>query len=240
MPGIFMEYRRIDPRLPTVGRWLDLNRRFPGDSTLRKLEYERLTAIDLKGKVLDLGGGSKAKYIHLHPKDIQYASVNIDPDIEPTWQIQPGEKFQIEDDVFDSCISMNTLEHVYDPKFLLSEIFRVLKPGGEVHISVPWIFRIHAHPDDFTRASPSWWKLAMQETGFQETTVLPLVWGRYSTASTITSFRGVLKNTRNHITHVRDVLYASLVFRGTDVYYQGKRGQRVCNVALGHFISAKK
>ena len=190
--------------------------------------------------MLDVGGGSKAKYIRLLPQDIDYASVNIDPAMEPTWQAQPGERLQIEDGVFDSCISMSTLEHVYDPKFLVSEMFRVLKPGGQVHVSVPWIFRFHGHPDDFTRASPSWWKTTMEEAGFRETAILPLVWGRYSTASTISNFRGLLKNTRNHITHMRDVLYALFVFRGAGECYQGRRGQRICNVALGHFITATK
>lgn len=235
-----MKYTRIDPALPTIGRWVSLCRRFPGVSTIRKLEYEKLTAIDLKGKVLDVGGGNKARYMHHLPSDIEYDSVNIDPEMEPTWQVEPGEKLQIENDVFDNCISMNTLEHVYDPKPLISEMFRVLKPGGKVHITVPWMFRIHGHPDDFTRASPSWWKTTMQETGFRETTILPLVWGRYSTASTISNFRGLLKKTRNHMTHLRDVLYARCVFFGSGGRYTGRRGQRICNVALGHFITATK
>jgi len=235
-----MEYTRIDPALPTVGRWISLNGRFPGNSTLRKLKYEKLTALDLSGKVLDLGGGNKARYLDLLPSGIEYNSVNIDPEMDPTWLVQPGEKLQIEDGSFDSCISMSTLEHVYDTKFLISEIFRVLKPGGQAHISVPWMFRIHGHPDDFTRASPSWWKTTMQEVGFRKTAVLPLVWGRHSTASTISNFRGLLKKTRNHITHLRDVLYARCVFFRSNGRYQGRRGQRICNVALGHFITASK
>ena len=80
----------------------------------------------------------------------------------------------------------------------------------------------------------------MQEVGFRETTILPLVWGRYSTASTISNFRGLMKMTRNHMTHMRDVLYAFCVFRGTGGCYAGRRGQRICNVALGHFITATK
>ena len=80
----------------------------------------------------------------------------------------------------------------------------------------------------------------MQEAGFRETAILPLVWGRYSTASTISNFRGLLKKIRNHMTHMRDVLYAFCVFRGTGGCYAGRRGQRICNVALGHFITASK
>lgn len=238
--GDTMAYSRVDPALPTIGRWLQLNKRFPGDSTLRKLEYEKLFDLEIAGHVLDLGGGARSKYREKLPQDIEYSSVNIDPDIDPTWLVEPGEPLPIADDTFDVCLSMNTLEHVYDPKFLINEIYRTLKPGGVVHISVPWIFRIHAHPDDYTRATPSWWRQAMSDAGFSDTEVTPLVWGRYSTASSICGFRGLFRKTRNHLTHIRDVLYAAFVFRGTGGRYSGRRGERVCNVALGHFISAKK
>ena len=235
-----MKYSQAEPPLPTIRRWIDLNRRFPGNSTLRKLEYEKLRDSKIAGRVLDLGGGNKAKYLGILPAGIEYSSINIDPDIEPTWQTEPGEKLPIKDGAFDVCICMNTLEHTYDPRFLIGEIHRILKPGGQVHISVPWIFRIHGHPDDYTRATPSWWREAMGEAGFSETEVTPLVWGRYSTASTIGGYHGPLKKIRSHIPHVRDVIYASLVFRGAGGRYAGRRGQRICSVALGHFISARK
>ena len=235
-----MKYSQTEPSLPSFRRWIDLNRRFPGNSTLRKLEYEKILVTKIAGRVLDLGGGNKSSYRKILPAGIEYSSVNPDPDIEPTCQVEPGEMLPFEDQVFDVCISMNTLEHVYDPKFLLGEIHRVLKTGGMVHITVPWIFRIHPHPDDFARATPSWWRAAMEDAGFSETEITPLVWGRYSTASSICGFRGLFKRTRNHISHIRDIVYASLIFRDTGGRYAGPRGQRVCSVALGHFISAVK
>ena len=42
-----MEYRQIDPDLPSLGRWFSLNRRFPRESTLRMLEYEALGKADI-------------------------------------------------------------------------------------------------------------------------------------------------------------------------------------------------
>jgi len=235
-----MKYSQIEPSLLTISRWIALNRRFPGNSTLRKLEYEKLLDTTIAGSVLDLGGGNKSRYRKTLPAGIEYSSVNIDPDIEPTWQVEPGETLPIEDGVFDVCISMNTLEHVFDPRFLIGEIHRTLKPGGMVHITVPWIFRIHGHPDDFTRVTPNWWRVVLEDAGFAEMEVTPLVWGRYSTASSISGFRGLFKRTRNHIPHLRDVLYASLMFRNGEGRYVGQRGQRICAVALGHFISAMK
>ena len=235
-----MEFRLIDPDLPTVSRWFALNRKYPRQSTLRMLEYEHLEGLSIEGKVLDVGGGNKSKYRELLPNDIEYSSVNIDPDIEPTWLIEPGAKIPAKANSFDVCVCFNTLEHIYDPLFVLGEIHRTLKPGGEVHIAVPWMFRIHGHPDDYNRLTPSWWRQAMEETSFSETSVMPLVWGRYSTAKSMSGASTLFKNFSNTMVHISDVLYAGIAFRSEDRKYSGKRGQRICSVAPGHFITAKK
>lgn len=46
-------------------------------------------------------------------------------------------RFPYEDNSFDGAICIEVLEHLYDPKFTVSEIFRVLKPGGLLVTSVP-------------------------------------------------------------------------------------------------------
>jgi SAM-dependent methyltransferase len=235
-----MNYQQIDPDLPSISRWIKLNRKYPGESTLRMMEYEALEKVSLTGKMLDLGGGEKSKYRAKLPKEVEYFSVNIDPEIEPTWLVEPGKPLPVEDNFFDCCISMNTLEHVYDPKALVEEIYRSLKPGGTVYITVPWIFRIHGHPYDFNRMAPSWWETTMETVGFSEASVLPLIWGRYSTGASIVGHRGLFKSIRRHIPHINDVIYATFARSGADGKYSGKRGQRICNVAPGHFISATK
>ncbi len=227
-------FTQTDPPLPSINRWVGLCRRFPGASTLRKLQYEYLASLEYSGKVLDVGGGSNAGYLDLLPENIEYQSINIDPGIDPTWLVQVGEKLPPEDETYDCCLSLNTLEHVYDPQFLIAEIYRVLKSGGEFHATVPWMFRIHGHPDDFLRMTPSWWGQALQEAGFKSTTVTPLVWGRASSAISMSGRRGM----KIHAAHVKDSLYASLAFRSKRG--ASKRRQRVYNIALGHFISARK
>ena len=235
-----MEYRQIDPDMPSIGRWISLNRKHPRHSTLRMLEYEALEKMELKGTLLDVGGGENSRYRKNLPSEIEYSSVNIDPDINPTWLVEPGKKLPIKSNTFDMCMSMNTLEHVYDPKFLVGEIFRILKPGGKVIITVPWIFCIHGHPDDYTRATPSWWRTTLEDTGFSSGEVQPLVWGRYSTAASISGYRMGLFGLRRHFTHFKDFVYAAITIHNTNGKYSGKRGQRICNVAPGHFIVAVK
>jgi uncharacterized protein YbaR (Trm112 family) len=51
----------------------------------------------------------------------------------------------------DSVICNAVLEHVYDPETVVSEILRVLKPGGILYAEVPYIFFFHGYPNDFKR-----------------------------------------------------------------------------------------
>ncbi len=201
------------------------------------LQNEALSNAEISGKVLDLGGGEKSKYRSDLPSGIEYNSVNIDPNIEPTWLVKPGEALPVNDGEFDCCISLNTLEHVYDPQFLVAELFRAVKPGGKVFITVPWIFRIHGHPDDYARHTPSWWQATLEKVGFSEASVQPLVWGRKSTAAHIGGF-GLIKPFSRHWVHLHDIIYSKVVYAGGSGTYSGKRGQRICGVAAGHFIEA--
>ena len=238
-PGIIMDYTYIEPKLPTLRRLISLNRKHSGESMLRMLEYEALEEVDISGKVLDLGGGENSKYRADLPTDIDYHSINIDPDIAPTWLVQPGEGFPVEDNTFDCCISLNTLEHVFDARFLIGEVFRTLKPGASLIITVPWMFRIHGHPDDFSRCTPSWWRAAMEEAGFSSTSVQPLVWGRKNSAASIGGF-GIFKKLNRFLVPLADIVYAKLTFMGGNGLYSGARGLRVCGVAEGHMIIATK
>jgi ubiquinone/menaquinone biosynthesis C-methylase UbiE len=57
-----------------------------------------------------------------------------------------GDFLPIQKEVFDYVTCFEVLEHVRDETATLSEIYRVLKPGGELIMSVPhrwWIFETH-------------------------------------------------------------------------------------------------
>ena len=56
-------------------------------------------------------------------------------------------------DSVDFVTSVSVLEHVRYPHKVVSEIFRILKPGGVIYVNVPFVFPYHADPDDFYRFS---------------------------------------------------------------------------------------
>ena len=54
---------------------------------------------------------------------------------------------------FDTVLCTQVLEHVYDVEAAVSEIARILKPGGRVIITVPFLYPTHEAPYDFWRTT---------------------------------------------------------------------------------------
>ena len=109
-----------------------------------------LPAVKL-GRVLDYGAGN-SPYRHLFECDRYVAadiSQNLAGDIDHL--IVPGEPLQIAAGTFDLVLLLDVLEHVSDPAFVLSEIRRLLAPGGRLIISRPFLCREHETPFDFAR-----------------------------------------------------------------------------------------
>lgn len=67
------------------------------------------------------------------------------------FQIALAEKLPFADSSFDKVFCLDTLEHVFDEKAAVSEIYRILKPGGSLILSVPHDFLNFLDPDELTR-----------------------------------------------------------------------------------------
>jgi SAM-dependent methyltransferase len=52
---------------------------------------------------------------------------------------------------FDTVLLLEVLEHVADAQQVLAEISRVLKPGGTLLISMPFLYPLHDAPHDYRR-----------------------------------------------------------------------------------------
>ena len=68
---------------------------------------------------------------------------------------------------FDNVVCNQVLEHVFRPEVFLLEIHRVIKPGGNMLMSVPFIWDEHEQPWDYARYSSFGLKYLLENTGFE-------------------------------------------------------------------------
>jgi len=67
----------------------------------------------------------------------------------------------------DAVLCTEVMEHVPDPDAMLAEIRRVLKPGGALLLSVPFIWRIHEEPRDYWRFTEYGLRLIVERAGMR-------------------------------------------------------------------------
>jgi SAM-dependent methyltransferase len=70
-------------------------------------------------------------------------------------------------DTFDGILCTQVLEHVINLELTLSECNRVLKPGGVMVISVPFLYREHEQPFDFRRFTSFGITSELEQHGFK-------------------------------------------------------------------------
>lgn len=234
-----MTFTLRDPALPSFARWRNMTRLAPGESVLRALEYETLDGLDLTGNLLDFGGGQTAYYSRwLRNADV--SSVNIDAQFNPTHLVPPGDPLPFADATFDTVVTFNTLEHIYDDVGALRELARVTRPGGGLHVMVPFLFRVHGHPDDYNRHTPSWWGQTLADLGYGQVDLTPLIFGRRTTAQLIAGRGGrVIRPLTGAIAATRDILAAKLSHPG-QTHYTGRKGEKTWVQAPGWYIHATK
>lgn len=98
------------------------------------------------GLVLDCGAGRRNVY---HHNVVNFEIVAYDT----TDVIGVGECLPFKDNSFDAVISIAVLEHVRDPFLCSQEIIRVLKPGGDLFCSVPFLQPMHGYPHHYFNAT---------------------------------------------------------------------------------------
>ena len=135
------------------------------------LENIRSLSGDITGNVLDVGCGQKPyrelfsvrSYTGLEFDTAQNRKQKSGEDVF----FYGGGAFPFPDKKFDSVLSTEVLEHVFEPDILLSEINRVLKTGGMFLLSVPFVWDEHEQPFDFGRYSSFGLKYLLEKHGFE-------------------------------------------------------------------------
>lgn len=122
------------------------------------------------GKTLDVGCGSKP-YQKLFKNVTEYVGMEFDSETNRAKKqadvFYNGKHFLFPDMSFDSVIATEVLEHIFNPDEFVSEISRVLKQGGALLLTAPFIWDEHEQPHDFARYSSFGLAHLLQKHGFE-------------------------------------------------------------------------
>lgn len=120
---------------------------------------------NLNGKlILDLGCGKKP-YLQLF-KEARCIGLEL-PKMGFAEVYGTALFLPFKDGVFDLVLCTQVLEHINEPEAALNEIFRVLKTGGYLIMTVPFIWGIHDEPNDYFRFTKYGLKNLLNKAGFE-------------------------------------------------------------------------
>jgi SAM-dependent methyltransferase len=108
----------------------------------------------LKGRLLDFGCGNKPyrklfdvkEYVGVDIKESGHSHKNEQIDV-----FYDGKTIPFGDNQFDCIFSAEVFEHIFNLEHILKELHRVLKPGGHLLITLPFVWEEHEIPYDYAR-----------------------------------------------------------------------------------------
>lgn len=139
----------------------------------------RVAVTHAHGDLLDIGCGLRPYQSLFAPHVRRYIGMDYPP--------QGGDGSQIDADVYgdsqqlpfrdasvDIALSTQVLEHLPEPLVMLHEAHRVLRPGGKLLLTAPFVWGEHEVPRDYYRYTSYGLRYLVESAGFRPTLVQPL------------------------------------------------------------------
>lgn len=152
-------------KLQDIGRWYVT-------AFVEKLSKD----LDKGTQVLDAGAGEcvyKKYFAHCDYKAIDLAVGENRWNYGNLDYIAPLHQMPIEDNTFDVVLCTQVLEHLEWPRESVAEMYRVLKPGGLLVITVPMSQGEHQVPYDFFRYTSYGLSSLCKHAGFKNIAIEP-------------------------------------------------------------------
>jgi SAM-dependent methyltransferase len=135
----------LGPRLGPFSAFLFMHRK-------ALLDAVREAAPVLRGRLLDVGCGRKPYRSLLSCETYLGVDMAASPHAGAPFDcLYDGQNLPFGSAVFDSALCTEVLEHTKEPRRVLGEIARVLKPGGHVLVTAPMVLHHHEQPHDYFR-----------------------------------------------------------------------------------------
>ncbi len=197
-----------------------------GKSVVRAYYNARLRKDRLVGLVIDVGGGRTADYINFMPRG--------EGVVLKTFDVKAGARIDFETDTlpaadgtYDTVLFLNVMEHIYNYKNILSEVYRITKRDGRVIGVVPFLMWYHPDHRDYFRYTHEALEKIFTECGIKRFTIEPLARGPF-TASAQMIMQSLPIIVR---------LPVFLIFHGLDSIFLLLRPKNGARYILGYYFS---
>ncbi len=125
-----------------------------------------------KGVLLDVGCGEMPYRSLILPRVKEYIGLDIENALYQT-NVKPdlfwdGRLIPLDDDSVDCAIATELFEHLPDIEAVLKEIRRVLKHGGSLFFTIPFLWPLHDMPNDEYRYTPFSLQRHLSNAGFDD------------------------------------------------------------------------
>jgi SAM-dependent methyltransferase len=160
----FESSNAVLPRPRRIGRWhvddlpLRLRSWWKPRNEVAARNVEMMLSL-LPGRspiVLVIGGATIGNGVEALYADDRISIVAFDIYCSAMTQfVADAHQIPLSSESIDAVVIQAVLEHVLDPNQVVSEIRRVLRPGGMVYAETPFLQQVHAGPYDFVRYTSS-------------------------------------------------------------------------------------
>ncbi|CAN5347164.1 hypothetical protein BH10PAT1_BH10PAT1_6040 [soil metagenome] len=143
------------------------------------LSYTRLAIKEVfkystNKKLIDIGAGNMPYRKLLETKLNQYVAVDhpkisrlYNPDNKPDIFADITKKIPVKNNTFDIAIMLEVLEYLENPSQTFSEIYRILKNGGILIFTTPFLYSLHDLPYDRNRFTETQIKSFLQSSNLK-------------------------------------------------------------------------
>lgn len=128
-------------------------------------------------KVLDFGCGERPFELFFSRFGAQTVACDLQQNRFGTVDVvldREARQLPFETGAFDAICLFDVLEHVEDDLALLGELRRILKGGGLLLLSVPFMYRFHEIPHDYRRYTPTGLQYVLTRCGFNVQEISPM------------------------------------------------------------------
>ncbi len=196
-------------------------------------------AAHAKGQFLDAGCGTQPFRGSIEPHVDRYLAYDIEARVDAVDYIGDVEDMGVvPSSSVDSMLCSEVLEHVPHPARALDEFARIVRPGGALIVTVPFLARLHEEPHDYYRYTRHGLRRLLEDAGFEVDDI--------AETGSLFSFIGhqvsvALLGTTWHIPGVRRIavrLNSALVVRPSTVLDRRLRLARL--LPLGYVVVATR